>query len=123
MTATSMQRVATSLIAAAMLLALLVVPAAAHVIKVHHPGSGEQIETHRSTQFDVYNEMLGGGWVGGPVGLPGQGEGLVPGGPGGDALMTPSHESGLNTSCESLEANPSAADIRGPGGEDCPHGQ
>lgn len=122
MTATIATRTAAPIIAAALLLTLLVVPASAHVIKVHHPGSGEQIQTHRSSQFDVYNGTLGGGWVGGPVGLPGQGKGLVLGGPGGDALMTPSHEGGLNASCESLEANPSAADIRGPG-PSCPHGQ
>ena len=122
MTATIVTRTVMLLIAAALLLALMVAPAAAHTLKVHHPNSGEQIQTHRSAQFDWSNQGLGGGWVGGPVGLPGQGEGLVLGGPGGDAPMTPSHVGGLNTSCESLETNPSVADIRGPG-PSCPHGE
>lgn len=114
----------TFLILAAMSLWLLlpIAPAAAHVITVEHPDTGEQLSTHRSPQFDWSNDALGGGWVGGPVGLPGQGQGLVLGGPNHDLLMAPSHTGGLNTSCESLEDNPSVVDIRGPG-PSCPHGE
>jgi hypothetical protein len=65
-----------------------------------------------------------GVWVGGPVGLDAEGRGLVLGGPTGDLLMPPSHVKGLNTACEALDANGvAAADIRGPGGPGCPHGQ
>ena len=65
-----------------------------------------------------------GVWVGGPVGLDASGRGLVLGGPTGDLLMPPAHVKGLDTACEALEAGGvAAADIRGPGGPGCPHGQ
>ncbi|WP_277212397.1 hypothetical protein [Isoptericola croceus] len=92
--------------AAAAALTVLGSPAAAHVITVDPPGQSDTKE----------------GWVGGGA-LPGQGKGLVPGGPDGSFKLSPAHAKGLNSACKSTEANPSAVDIRGPGGPGCAHGQ
>jgi hypothetical protein len=108
------------LAAALLAVGMLAGPAAAHTIKVDHPQTGEQIETHRSAQFDFYKGLFGGGWVGGgPLPENAQGQGLMQG-PG---FMQPaSHGKGLNAACYSLEENSSVVDIRGPG-PNCPHGQ
>lgn len=98
--------------------------ASAHVIFVTPPGEGAEPKV---------------GWTGSPIdgesgqGLPeaasnALGKGLVAGGPTGEAIMSPSHVKGLNVACEAQEANPSAADIRGPAAGDpstwgCPHGE
>ena len=91
-------------------------PAAAHFIDINPPGNAEPKS----------------GWVGGPVPLPGKGQGLVLGGPQGDALMTPAHEKGLNRACEALRRNGNGVvDIYGPPHQSalppglisgCPHG-
>jgi hypothetical protein len=90
-------------------LAMLAGPAAAHVLVVDPPGQ----------------EEAKGGWVGSPA-LPeaAQGKGLMPGGPAGAYLQSPSHGKGLNTACEALRANDrSAVDIFGPPTRaGCPHG-
>jgi hypothetical protein len=83
-----------------------------------------------SPAFAHYRYMHGSGdvagWVGGPP-LPGQGQGLIVGGPGGIFMLSPAHAKGLNTACYALEANPSVVNIRGPGPggatSQCPHGQ
>jgi hypothetical protein len=87
-------------------LALLVAPAGAHDQTVTPKGGNKVIEN----------------WVGAGD-LPGQGQGLVPGGPGGIFTLSPAHVKGLNATCEQLEANPSVVDIRGPGGPGCAHGE
>jgi hypothetical protein len=120
-----MKRSAITLAAMAALVLALAAPAAAHTIRVTPPGhGGEQVETHRGGPHQWSHDFFGAGWVGGPVGLPGQGAGLVGGGPGGDMPMTPAHVSGLNTACEALgaESGNGVVDIRGPG-PSCPHGQ
>jgi hypothetical protein len=82
-------------------------PALAHVVSVTPP-SGTSVE--------------GRGWAG-SFGLPGSGQGLIPGGPTGTWLISPSHERGLNTACETIRSSGKAAvDISGPGGPGCPHG-
>jgi hypothetical protein len=86
-------------------LMMLAAPAYAHNMTVTPPG----------TDREVHN------WVG-ALDIPGQGQGLIPGGPGGTWTLTPAHAKGLNTACESLEDNPSVVDIRGPAGPGCPHG-
>jgi hypothetical protein len=101
-----MRRMMTLLAGIVLVLAMMAAPAAAHVLVVDPPGKGEPT----------------GGWVGGPA-LPGQGKGLIPGGPAGDYLQSPSHGKGLNTACHALRAHGrSAVDIFGPGGPGCPHG-
>jgi hypothetical protein len=82
------------------------VPASAHVLVVEPPGGDVKV-----------------GWVGGGP-LPGQGKGLVPGGPTGSYLQSPAHAKGLNQACESIRANGQAAvDIFGPPTPaGCPHG-
>jgi hypothetical protein len=101
-----MKRIAVAVIA------LLVVtvgasPAAGHVLVVDPPGAAD-------TKV---------GWVGGPA-LPGQGQGLIPGGPGGEVMLTPAHGGGLNQACASIRSQGNAAaDIFGPPGPGgCPHG-
>ena len=77
--------------------------ASAHYIEVDPAGDGDGTT----------------GWVGGPVGVPGQGEGLVMGGPDGDEPMPPSHVKGLNAACEALRANGNGVvDIYGPPSHD-----
>lgn len=49
-----------------------------------------------------------------PLPVAAQGKGLIPGGPGGIYLQSPSHAKGLNTACEALRGNPSAQDMWGP---------
>ncbi len=98
-----MKRTLTLLSAVLLALGMMAGPAAAHFVTVDPKGDGEGHV----------------GWVGGED-LPGQGQGLIPGGPQGDWMMTPAHDGGLNTACESLEDNPSVVDIRGPG-PNCPH--
>lgn len=65
----------------------------------------------------AHMRLIGGGpgMTGSPP-LPAaaQGQGLVPGGPGGIYLQSPSHAKGLNTACEALRGNPSAQDMWGP---------
>ena len=100
-----MRRAFAATLSTAALILAIAAPAAAHNLTVSPPGNS-----------DVKH-----GWVGG-LGLPGQGKGLIPGGPGGVWLISPAHAKGLNTACYALEANPSAVDIRGPG-PNCPHGQ
>jgi hypothetical protein len=100
-----MRRTLAAMMSAALLLLVMALPAAAHNITVTPHGTGEAKH----------------GWTG-SLGLPGQGKGLIPGGPGGAWLISPSHAKGLNTACYKLEANPSVVDIRGPGGPGCPHG-
>lgn len=60
-------------------------------------------------------------WVGAED-IPGQGQGLIAGGPGGVFTLTPAHAKGLNNACAATEGN-DVVDIRGPGGPGCPHGQ
>lgn len=61
-------------------------------------------------------------WVGGPA-LPGQGEGLIPGGPDGSWTIVPAHEGGLVNACQAIRANGNeVVDIFGPGGNTCRHG-
>lgn len=64
-------------------------------------------------------------WVGGPA-LPGQGAGLIPGGPTGQDTIAPAHEAGLVKACEAIRANGNGVvDIFGPyipGQETCRHG-
>jgi hypothetical protein len=102
-----MTKLATAVATIVAVLALLAGPAAAHERVVDPPGNAEPKV----------------GWVGGPA-IPGNGEGLIPGGPGGEVLLTPAHAKGLNQACEAVRAQGrAAADIYGPptpGG--CPHG-
>jgi hypothetical protein len=88
-------------------LGLMVGPASAHVLVVSPPGADEPHV----------------GWVGGGE-LPGQGEGLVPGGPTGESMLAPAHAKGLNSACEALRAHGNAAvQIFGPPTPaGCPHG-
>lgn len=83
------------------------IPASAHHIVVQPPS---------------HEEPVVDGWVGGPA-LPGQGEGLIPGGPGGVYLQSPAHAKGLVTSCEAHRRNGNAVvDIAGPPFGNCTHG-
>jgi hypothetical protein len=100
-----MRRITVLLGAALLVLALVAGPAAAHNQTVSPPGN-----------TDVKHN-----WVG-ALDLPGQGQGLIPGGPTGEWMLSPAHAKGLNTACYALEDNPSVVDIRGPG-PNCPHGQ
>lgn len=110
-----MRRLITLAAALVMALAMMAAPASAHVLVVQ---DGE-VQTHRAERFA---ELGGLGWVGSPP-LPGQGNGLIPGGPGGIYLQSPSHGNGLNTACETQrDHGNSAVDIFGPGGPGCPHG-
>lgn len=94
----------TVLLVALLMLGLMAGPAAAHYLTVE--GKEDAV------------------WVGGgPLPENAAGKGLIPGGPGGIFILPPSHAKGLNTACYALEDNPSVADIRGPGGPGCPHGQ
>jgi hypothetical protein len=80
------------------------------------------VAAHNLTVEPKGNAEVKHGWTGsGP--LPGKGKGLIPGGPGGIFLQSPSHAKGLNTACHATEANPSVVDIRGPGGPGCANGQ
>ena len=100
------RRVLTLLVAMLGVLGLMATPAMAHYVAV----DGEVVA------------FAGGGDV------PGQGEGLVEGGPpGGTGKIAPSHEEGLNTACEKNGSD--AVDIRGPNElgqydpeSDCGHG-
>jgi hypothetical protein len=102
-----MTKFATACIAVLTLLAALAGPAGAHNLVVDPPGDSEPKS----------------GWVGGPA-LPGQGQGLIPGGPGGEVLLAPAHGGGLNQACTAMRAQGrAAADIYGPPGPGgCPHG-
>lgn len=54
------------------------------------------------------------GWAGSED-IPGQGQGLIPGGPTGEATLSPSHDGGLVTACEAIRANGNGViDIHGP---------
>lgn len=99
-----MRRTVPILIATTALLAAFSAPVGAHERTVQPPGG----ETKH-------------GWSG-SLALPGSGQGLIPGGPTGEWLISPSHAKGLVTACHALEANPSVVDIRGPGGPGCEHG-
>ncbi len=90
---------------AALLAVAVLAPAAAHNLEVSPPGNGNAI----------------GGEVGGSD-IPGVGQGLIAGGPGGIFTLTPAHGKGLNNACEATDANP-VVDIRGPGGSGCAHGE
>lgn len=109
-----MKRLITLLTIALFALAMLAGPAAAHHLTVNPPGGGEGPEEEA--------------WVGGPVGLPGQGQGLNhEGGPSQNETMTPAHDKGLVTACENLrDHGNSAVDIFGPAAPDvdttCRHG-
>jgi hypothetical protein len=87
---------------------LMAGPAAAHILVVTPPGADGPANV---------------GWVGGGE-LPGQGKGLVPGGPTGSYLQSPAHAKGLNSACEALRSNGQAAvDIFGPPSPaGCAHG-
>ena len=93
------------LLATLLVLGLMAGPAAAHHLWVDAPGEPEAEAAPHSED---------GGWVG-ALDIPGEGEGLVPGGPDGSWSLTPAHDGGLNEACERLEDNPSVVDIRGPG--------
>jgi hypothetical protein len=56
-----MRRKVTILTAAALFSALLAGPAAAHVIKVELPRTGEQITTHQAEVFDGFRFVAGSG--------------------------------------------------------------
>jgi len=91
-------RVAAAVVAVFTAVLLTAAPASAHILVVDPPGSDE-VKTV---------------WVGGGA-LPGQGKGLVPGGPGGTIMQSPAHNKGLNTACEAIRAaGVAAVDIFGP---------
>lgn len=78
-----------------------------------------------SAHVQVNNHGKGSGWVGSPAeGIPGQGNGLILGGPTGETTLSPAHAKGLNTACEALKANGNTAvQIFGPPTPaGCPHG-
>jgi hypothetical protein len=114
-----MRRTIVAVATVAMTVGLATAPAMAHTLKVTNPKTGEQVQTHRAERWDFFHEALGGGWVGGG-GLPGQGQGLIYGGP--LEVLSAAHGAGLNTACEANDDSPSAVDIRGPG-PSCPHGE
>lgn len=104
-----MKRAIGFIVAAFVALAMLAVPAGAHVIVVDTPGEG----TGHA------------GWVGSPAaGIPGQGGVLVLGGPTGETVLSPAHVHGLVNACEAIRAQGRAAvDIFGPPTPaGCPHG-
>ena len=101
-----MRRSPISLIAATALMLAMAIPASAHVRTVTPPGN---------TDAKI-------GWSG-SLALPANGQGLIPGGPDGTWMLSPSHANGLVTACHANESNPSVVDIRGPGGPGCEHGQ
>lgn len=104
-----MRRIIVVLSVAVAAVVMLAVPASAHVIVVDAPGGGDGHV----------------GWVGSPAeGIPGQGQGLILGGPTGETVLSPSHAKGLNTACEAIRAQGRAAvDIFGPPTPaGCPHG-
>lgn len=89
-------------LAAAALLGATAGPAAAHFVEVR----GEP------------KAFAGGG------ALPGQGAGLVPGGPPwAPIIQSPAHVKGLNTACYAIRDTNAPIDIYGPGGPGCEHGQ
>lgn len=79
-------------------------PANAHVIQIHHPVTGEQIDTHKGKKFDELKAILAqfglsGGWVGGD----------------GEA-----HWHGLIDACGATMGNGSAVTISAPWNEQNP---
>jgi hypothetical protein len=110
MTFRTLPRLLVAVIAAGALAVALSAPAFAHNLTVTPPGN-----TDAKT-----------GWVGGPA-LPDAASGAeglieVGGGPDVGRPQPPSHSTGLNAACTSLEASGTAVvDIRGPG-PSCPHG-
>jgi hypothetical protein len=95
-----MKRITIMLAAMLFAIGLMAAPASAHVLVVDSAGNGHD-----------------GVWVGGPVGVPGQGQGLVLGGPDGQQTMPPSHVKGLNSACDAIREKgngKAAADIWGP---------
>jgi hypothetical protein len=101
-----MKKLTTALVSLVLIMALAS-PAAAHVQVVDPPGKDDAKV----------------GWVGGPA-LPGHGQGLIPGGPTGEVLLTPAHAGGLIQACEAIRSQGQAAvDIWGPPGPGgCAHG-
>lgn len=82
-------------------------PASAHSIVVQPPGHEEPVVEGR----------VGSG----P--LPGKGKGLIPGGPGGSYLQSPSHAKGLVSACYAIRENGNGVvDIAGPPFGNCFHG-
>jgi hypothetical protein len=102
----SIRRAAVGLAVAVAVTGGIAAPASAHILVVNPPGGETKVN-----------------WVGGGA-LPGQGQGLVPGGPTGSYLQSPAHAKGLNQACESIRSNgQAAADIFGPPTPaGCPHG-
>lgn len=98
-----MKRGIATIFFSAVLLMAFAIPAGAHNLTVTPPGTGEK-------HF----------WVGGGA-LPANGQGLIPGGPTGEFMLTPAHGGGLTTACGMNGSD--VVDIRGPGGPGCPHGQ
>ena len=97
-----MRRTVTLIAVALSMLAMMAAPAAAHILVVDSPGGAGEPK--------VVSEIGGGA-------LPdeAQGEGLIPGGPGGLYLQTPAHDGGLVTACKSLRAHGNGVvDIFGP---------
>ena len=114
-----MRRMLVVLAAMLLTLGLLGGPAAAHHLVVDPPGAGEGPSA---------GPLDPGGWVGGPLGVPGKGQGLNhEGGPTGEDTITPAHHKGLNSACESLRQHGNGVvDIFGPPpipGSGCPHGE
>lgn len=99
-----MKRVIATIVFSAVLLMVLAIPAGAHNLTVTPPGTGE------AQHF----------WVGGGA-LPGDGQGLIPGGPTGEFMLAPAHGGGLIMACEMNGSR--VVDIRGPGGPGCAHGR
>lgn len=93
-----MKRTIAVLATVAALMAALAVPASAHVLVVTPPNADEPVSTHRGGPHQPIKGLLGDvGWVGGGS-LPGQGRGLLTGGPLG--TLAAAHGKGLNTACE-----------------------
>lgn len=87
-----MKRLVTVLVIVMAVLGAFAGTAAAHIRVVDAPGNPDP------------------GWVGSPAeGIPGQGEGLVQGGPTGTTTLSPAHAGGLNTACEAIRAQGKAA--------------
>lgn len=96
-----MRRSITLLTVVLSMMAMMALPAAAHVLVVDSPGGDGDPKV---------------GWVGGGE-LPeaAEGNGLIPGGPTGAYLQSPSHDGGLVTACERLRAHGNGVvDIFGP---------
>lgn len=109
-----MRRTVTLATVALSMLAMMAAPASAHILVVDSPGGNGDPKVVSG---------IGGGALPGEA----QGEGLIPGGPGGLYLQTPSHDGGLVTACENLRAHGNGVvDIFGPnrpGGDlTCRHG-